>query len=339
MKFLSSIFASLFLAVIPHAQASSPPPPPQDPQPPYAAMGVDATYLVFDDEFNDSTTIDTNATGNPGYNWYPQVWYGGGSSTPAANIVVSGGTLTLAGSLYSVVTHSGTGSGPLPYFYGQAFADNGGTGTAGPVYYEASIKFDPALGAGSTYWPSWWLEALEHVIDVKNAEASDQWPGQVAGYLHFMEIDIFEAYNSGEDYTSFPDYFATVTDWSGAYAGEFPNHIANDGPGGNNQCYPNGPSGSPPNWDTFHTYGALVVPQNGSTPGYLQYYFDNVPCQTIIFWIGPPGNPPLPGQSVNQWVSNNPYLAAATYSLIDQQHFVLTLSTSDTWPIVVDWVH
>jgi hypothetical protein len=45
-------------------------------------------YLIFDDEFNSSSTIDGGATGADGYNWYPQQFFGL-QTAPSSSYLVS----------------------------------------------------------------------------------------------------------------------------------------------------------------------------------------------------------------------------------------------------------
>lgn len=99
--------------------------------------------------------------------------------------------------------------------------------------------------------------------------------------------------------------------------------------------------GEPPDWNQFHLYGCLWVPQNGSEPGWARWYFDNIPGPTV-FWKAPIGSPPLPGQgapaTATSFTPDTAAEADRTFAIVDQQRHAMVLSTDYDWPMRVDWV-
>lgn len=141
--------------------------------------------LLFSDDFNDPSTIDTTTTGAAGFKWYTDKAFGG-TPTPAGDISVSGGVLTLTsngGPNSGLNTFSVKGATGFQYRYG---------------YLEASISFDPTLGPTAPGWPSVWGLAVEHMQGFNNTE--------------WLEFDTFEAFTGGFAAYS-GNYVGTVHDW------------------------------------------------------------------------------------------------------------------------------
>jgi Bacterial Ig domain len=317
----------LFFCLIDGAVAR--PPHGGGPQAPPEASGVGYSHLAFDDEFTTIATLDVNCTNVPGFNWYLEQWFSAPQScTSPSNVTVGNGYLTVLNQ--GIESAVATLPSP-PYYVGNVFANG--------AYFEASLRFNPALGAGTTYWPSFWSIAMEHIQDNKDGQAAEQWPGQVNGYAHFIEPDFFEACCGGS-YVGIPFYYASLIDWSGVFQGApiylYPYRTGNFGTPGNQFT----PTGVLIDWNSFHTYGCLWVPQNGATPGYIQYFFDHIPTARN-YYTGPIGNPPLPGQNgfSGSWNPNTSAQAAATFAIVDQQHLAMSLATAGGWPLQVEWVH
>jgi hypothetical protein len=57
-----------------------------------------------------------------------------------------------------------------------------------------------------------------------------------------------------------------------------------------------------------------------------------------LYYKGPPGAPPLPGQCDGNWTSDAPAKADRTYSILDQHRLALRLQASQFTPLHVDWV-
>jgi hypothetical protein len=159
----------------------------------------------------------------------------------------------------------------------------------------------------------------------------EQWSGQASGYAHFNELDVFEACCGGS-YVGQSGYYGSVHDWSGIYNNGWPVNISNNA---THYFTPVMPSSV--NWNQYHTYGALWVPQKGATPGYIQFFFDGYPGP-IEYYLGPPVSPPVPQNGLGSYDPTSPSLATTTYSIIDSQHPALNLSTDGGWPMLVDWV-
>lgn len=263
--------------------------------------------LSFFDDFTALSTIDVNASGAAGFSWYSQQWFGSNVTSSGA-ISVSGSVLTLSGILQTAFS-------PSPgQFTGTVFG--------GGAYFEASIAFDPAKGAlaSSGSWPAFWSLAVEHI------NGTEQWPGQPIGYAHFTELDFFEAFHApNESYVGKTSYWGTIHDWSGIYNSGFPFNIQN----GNHQF-----SVGSVDWSVFHKYGCLWVPSANGKPGYVRWFFDDIPGP-MIFWLGPPTNP----TGINGLLTPSRLEdATQNYSVIDQQHLAVRLETDPSWPMMVDWV-
>jgi hypothetical protein len=280
------------------------------PEPAAAALqGYNA--LVFDDEFNSTSTIDMSNSQQPGFNWYVANWFGA-PATNTNNITISNGVLELGG---------GTGEAELVSAIGNSTGGVTGTVFGAGTYFEASIQFNPAGGANATSWPAFWGESIEHIIG--NAQS----PGQPSGYTNFAEVDFME-YMNGLTSTQ---YLGTIHNWSGTYSSStgWEYNIANYG---NNTI-----SIGSVNWSAYHTYGLLWVPQSGNTPGSVTWYFDNH-AMSSIYYLGPPGSTSLPGTTTGSFTPSSPGQAATTYSVLNGQQLALSLDTASNWPMYVDWV-
>lgn len=297
---------------------------------PQPATQAGYTRLAFGDEFDSPNTIDISGTGAPGYKWYASGWFGF-STTPADNIRVSNSILTLGGGTSAprgpgAHLNTAIAKRDTPYHTGNVFGGGG--------YFEARIAFDPALGArAGRHWPCFWSMAVEHVYQGFH-QADEQWPGQAPGYAHFAELDFFEAYHAPhESYVGKTSYLGAPHDWSGKWEnGNWQYNIQTG-----NRLVQTGAV----DWKQFHNYGCLWVPQQGTQPGYAQFFFDELPGP-LVFWKGPIGNPPLPGQpapgQVGTYTAATPDRASKTYAILDQQRLAVVLGTDYAWPMQVDWV-
>jgi hypothetical protein len=280
--------------------------------------------LAFHDEFTSLSTIDVNASGKSGYNWYVQAWFGG-ANTPSTSYQLVDGTLVLSGqALESGYSLASTRS---PYWVGNAFG--------GGVYVEARFKFDPALGGiYGNYWPAFWAEATQHVQNFADHDRAEHWPGQAARYDHYVEIDMEMC--CGGSFVGKTSFNSGIVDWYGVWTpkGGYPNHIHNQ----YSLFFDPYKGSQATNWNQFHTYGYLIVPQNGTTPGHIQWFFDGLPGPAQ-FWQGPiPASPPLPGDGGNILEARTPSAATATYAITDIDTIMLNIATQVGWPITVNWV-
>ncbi|MDD5675913.1 MAG: glycoside hydrolase family 16 protein [Chitinivibrionales bacterium] len=196
----------------------------------------------MDDDFNDSSTIDFNYMDKPGYNWY---FAGPGSALPTDGVSIANSILTIktggATQGWSLCSCNLWGANPTGYTHG---------------YFEARLRFNPALGPISKWSPSWWLFSVAHSLDSTK---------------RFAELDIFEAFTGG--YKSYGGYFiGTVHDtWNGA---TFQNS--------NNSVLP--PAGT--NFNQWHTYGLWWE------TGVLNWYFDDKLMITVTYSQNGQPNPP-----------------------------------------------
>jgi hypothetical protein len=279
--------------------------------------GASNYVLVFDDEFNSMSTIDTGDTRVPGFNWYLYQPFGARTkhSNPA-DLSISDGVVTITptgpsknGSSIMTIAIPQSEVPPKGYV-GRAFG--GGKG----FYIEARIAFDNSLVKTAKGWPNFWGESVEHII----GHGADQWPGQPSGYAHFIEDDFFEY-----DIASFagPNAFGSSRhDWYGLYnvtckhkrfcgilssnyAVKMPNKIT---------------------WTAWHTYGQLYIPASGNSAGSFQMYFDRKPTGNVQTWINAPdGAPPPSGKS--------------SFSIMDKQSLAIILGSGIGQPMKVDYVH
>jgi hypothetical protein len=206
------------------------------PPPPAAAAGY--TRLAFDEEFNDTSSIDMNDTRSDGFKWYRYRPFGYGTQS-LSGIQVANGILTVNSktSNMAILTVTTNGSGGWKGF----------TATRG-AYFEASISFDPNV-RGASGWPSFWSMAAEHL-----------WGGDNDGYIEtdFMEYDTWpwgldNAYGGG-------------IRWWGVHPNDLMNNFSTFHDNNHIVHVPDGTD-----WKQFHTFGTLWLP--GQT---IDFYFDNV---------------------------------------------------------------
>ncbi len=222
--------------------------------------------LVFNDDFNSISTIDTAATNGPGFNWYVTKPFGFPTTTPG-EISVANGVLTLTPlntNASNWQLNSATPTGSQGHSFGGGF------------YFEASISFDASLVNTANGWPAVWSLALEHFT------GNDQWPGQAANYTHFAELDFFEYINNGQA----NNFHSTIHDWYGifnvtcaSFCGVFnPNDVTGLGT---------------TNWSNFHKISVRKVPG-----GSVFTYFDNVPTGVYNAWSTISVTPPPAGTNL-----------------------------------------
>lgn len=304
-------------------------PPPFDP----TNIRTEGYGLVFDAEFNDLSDIDfsTSAHGKTGSKFYGRIfdkWGGVRASAKPANLTVSNGVMTIAGGQIASIAPS-------------ADAADGYVGTTfqGGGYFEARLAwdrgkvgadFDKPIDNMDNWWPSFYSVPAEYFT------GKLQWPGQPAGYVHFVENDWFEAWHGNH-------YGATIHDWYGplhCHGESTPLdycHISNEGV---SNAHPDDPSldGVAKNQNKismgsddpsgFHTIGALWVSARHAADGvgYVQYFFDGKPTPAWKSWrdsadktTAPPAND-------------------AIFSALDDDHSVIFIGAPRTSPLKVDWI-
>jgi Glycosyl hydrolases family 16 len=211
------------------------------PIPPRQALSSGYRRLVFHDDFDDPGLISPDGTGD--YNWYATQFFS--DPVPASNYAIRGGVLTVFGGngAGATLATAAPGVGLRPY-QGRAFKRG---------YFEARLRFDPALAAKDIFWPAFWSSSVEHGIG-----ETRRW-----GEIDFMEAALI---NTGPG-----AYAATVHDYTGP---TWPpqEHVWNE----NNVIHL--PSGTDLN--EYHVYGCLW------TPGRIEFYFDDRLGATVSWQPG-----------------------------------------------------
>jgi hypothetical protein len=186
------------------------------PPTPAAANGL--TQIVFCDDFDSLSTIDTKATGDPGYNWYPRSPW---NILPTSVYSVANSALRLSTAVYT--TNWGLASTDVKTGAGHNF-------TFG--YFEARINFNPTLGPNGAGWPSFWS------VSTDKAEFGALSP--------YGELDFFEAFPQTSPGNYYGFFGGTIHDWRGSSQTGYTDYINS----------PNsGPTGA--NWTQWHVVGCL----------------------------------------------------------------------------------
>jgi hypothetical protein len=189
---------------------------------PYAIPGD--WKLVFNENFsNPAATIDSAATGKPGFKWYPQMFFGYGTNLPSY-YSVSGNVLTIkdAADPWSDTLHTAHPDQTLGW-KGTAFSVGQG------IYFEAKIKMLNVANISSSGWPSLWLDDMRR---------------EAFSGLEAAEADIMEYNPAWGGGTS---YWFSLHDW-------IPNQ--NQVGSANSQVFT--PAGT--DYTQWHTYGMLLMP-------------------------------------------------------------------------------
>jgi hypothetical protein len=265
---------------------------------------------IFDEQWTSAATIDTANTRAPGYNWYIERMLYSTVSNPA-DLSVSGGVLTITPS-----SRNGNWS------IATAAANTTKTGAVGTVfgrdnhsyYFSAQLSFNAADVNTANGWPAFWAADLEQGLrGVSGYSVTyDQWPGQIAGYEHFIEDDFFEYLSASAGGAN--SYAASIHDWFGP-SGKYSNVQNNSGGSSlfGNQIVK---LSNTTDWTVFHTVSQLYVPGTAAN-GYLGYvvnYFDGIP-QTKIMWRNSTYSPPPSGLNV--------------FNILDQRQIYLILGSGN----------
>jgi hypothetical protein len=293
--------------------------------------------LSFSDDFSNPQTIDLNATGNAGFNWYLTKFFGYGTE-PASTIMFSPDGLVLkpssdSGGNWNIATAAPAGNS-------QGYV---GTVFGGGAYFEAKIKFDPTTVNFSQGWPAFWGFSIEHAANL----GADHPAGTPAGFQHFIEDAFFE-YDI--NWAPSNSYGTALHDWYGIFTstcqqGEragLPGFcaISNDGVGTYyNNFVSTNRSYAAIDWTQWHTIGQLWVPgQLLLLSGYVQNFIDGKPA----YAYGPSGKfAPL---SKTGWVDNflfpyiNPFGSNTAFSVLDRSHLMIILGTGQGQAFTVGYV-
>ncbi len=272
------------------------------PSTPAAANGY--LELTFDSALS-SDTVDVGQTYASGFDWYVGNFF---NPAPLNPITFNGrGIATINGSAGNSNLQISTAGLKV---MGTPASGWVGTAFGGGAYFEASLRFDPALVDVNNGWPAWWSMSIEHLASLPER----QWIGQVPDYWHFSEVDFFE-YDMPQ---TVPNVFGgTVNEYWGVY----------NTPSWTENIFPSYMRKLPANarLSDFHRYGCLWVPAKGSSTSKLSWYFDGRKVGTDVAWSHLPDAPPPP---VDPW----------KFSILDKQHLVLILGSGANQPMTVESV-
>ena len=246
--------------------------------------------LVQSDNFASvgTSTIDMANTGNPGFHWYLRKPFGYTTEpstdfTTDANSLIMTASVNTAGINLTTAYPNGSAANGLSWV-GNAFGSGG--------YFEIKMAFDgPTVQACAATCgnPSFWGMGVSHWANV----GGDQWPGQAAGFTHYIEDDFFEWDTSG---FAINKWGSGIWDWYGTYNVTCSGFcgILNDGrtgANGYNNIFLGSNSGGAITWNnsTYHTLGNLWIAGNAanSFAGSRTIYFDGLLASSN----GAPGNP------------------------------------------------
>jgi beta-glucanase (GH16 family) len=206
---------------------SSPPPPAcsgsqaAPTAPPAQAAAAGFKNLVFDDEFNSTSTISPNNSGT--FNWYTYNPYTASAELNNNDMEVNNGCLTILTDL------SGYSDGLTTIH-----STSPTSGTFQHGYFEVRMQFYPAGSEGGA-WPAFWSYALEGV----------------QGASPFAELDFVEAYPGGKGGATSGNngvtLLTTVHQWTSKNGSSSSVQQPNDVPALPENF----------NFDAFHVYGCL----------------------------------------------------------------------------------
>jgi hypothetical protein len=186
--------------------------------PPTAAAANGLTQIVFCDDFDSLSTIDTKATGSAGYNWYPRSPW---DILPTSAYSVADSALKLSTAVYT--SDWGLASGDAKTGAGHSF-------TFG--YFEARINFNPTLGPNGPGWPSFWS------VSANKAEFTTASP--------YAELDFFEAFPQTSPGNYYGAFGGTIHDWRGSSQTGYTDYINSPDE-----------AATGANWTQWHVVGCL----------------------------------------------------------------------------------
>ena len=284
-------------------------PAPTPPAPPAWIAAHGYTRLAFEDSFDSLATIDTTASGAPGYKWYTAgVRHWGKADTTPDEYRIDHSVLTLDPTHRSFNYNLST-SDPNTR-NGQQF---------GHGYYEARIKFaanphipnnteNQGSGDDGYAWPSFW--AQEHARFDKNFTWDNFKP--------YIEIDFMESQRPNE---------VLWTNWS--WLGKEPTQMVR-----NKYHYYSEPGLDLSEW---HTYGTLWG------PGFTELYIDGKLARGH-YWTGDQAQDPkqAPVNAHGENYHEQTDAIAQPFAQYDEKgtHPVLDviLGTGTGRPMDIDWV-
>jgi hypothetical protein len=222
------------------------------PSVPAVAAANGLNRLAFYDNFNSTTTIDFNHTGNPGYKWFlnnawpnaPAPFQNWGDvriepATPASSVYIGHGAVNLSNG-NSPPAASGVWAGHFMQTAQASGSTYVGQGFVPPMYVQYSVQL--TLGGGDvTAWPALWMQPLEFLTGSApiwtELDGFEYFVGNPGTLIMTVHINNFTAQSQAELNNN------TVT------------QITDTNP---------------------HTLAFLWLPANGAVNGTIKYYIDGV---------------------------------------------------------------
>ncbi|MDD5675110.1 MAG: chitobiase/beta-hexosaminidase C-terminal domain-containing protein [Chitinivibrionales bacterium] len=283
--------------------------------PPPLAAAAGYTVNTFSSTF-DIAQVDLNNTVNPGYNWYLSRFMGFGVTDSKGVMLNGDGSVSLE-------NNGGVNTGILTAGLDVNASSWVGTVFGGGGYFEAILKFDPASLSGNG-WPSWWSYPIEHMAGVA------QWPGQEAGFEHFVEPDFFEYDVAGSGKNC---YGGAFHEFGGHWNPVDGYPLQWDQPSSKFIIAAPGIDGTGAGYKQYHKVSFLWIPATAGVKGHAYFCFDDQKTYDSLSWSlytnqPPPANltKPIPTTS---W----------TFGVIDSQHFALILGQGSAGPMTIQSVN
>jgi hypothetical protein len=180
-----------------------------------------------------------------------------------------------------------------------------GIAFGGGGYFEAVMSFDgPA---------SFWANDIETMYGASTGAGPHHWPGQVAGYGNWIEVDMAEFDTTGV-------YGFAIHNW---YRSIGSGSDINTGPLSGSPVFPAGADYTKPN-----KYGFLWVPATARSKGYARFYFNDTSIGNTITWNKyDPAVGPAPSVS-----------KGTAFSVLDTLHLALILGSGKNSPNTIHFV-
>jgi hypothetical protein len=242
-----------------------------------------------------AANVDIGASYARGFNLYLSNFFGSQTPSNAVTFNADGSLSALYAGNMNLTLSSCAAIGAAPGFVGKAFG--------GGAFITAQIAFDPATVDMTKGWPSFWTMAAEHLcgLDI-------QWPGQPAGYGHFIEADIFEFIRSQ---TLYPKAFAsTLHDWYGVWSPTAGWQVVDSDFNDGTMTQSVGTD-----YTQINTVGMLWIPATPTTDGSIRFFFNDSQVGPAITWKQFADQAPPPG---SPW----------TFGVIDRQHLALIVGSA-----------
>lgn len=278
---------------------------------PAAAWRVGYRLKTFSSAKFSEQNVNLKGSFARGVQWYGWSFFGGKISDSVKNIHVnSDGSIDLRNTFIASAARI-PGS---PYFTGTAFGGGG--------YFEAELKFDPALAAGRSHWPSWWGMSIEHLSEMP--APFGRWKGKSSEFEHFGEMDFFEYNNSVGRAPN--QYGGTLHDWYGEYGRScLAFCVISTSYRDSTITVPEGTD-----WKKYHRVGALWVPATKDARGYITFYFDGLPMKSFSWerFSADEAPPVVPSLA-----------RSTTHSVNDVLHMAIILGGAEGAPMTVKSVN